>query len=387
MLSQRLDTLSRELIRFWVQQGVDREHGGFHGTLDRAGAPKAPTDKGLVQQARHLWTFSTWHELREPTNVIRQIADDTYAFMIRHMRAADGEFVFKVSRDGARRVESKKQLYAQSFAIYALATYGRALGVDTALEQSLDCFRSIERLHDARYGGYDQSADPGWLTPGAQKETNTHIHLLEAFTELHRATGDTLVRERLSELARVTATALYQSGQHYVHREFLRDFTPVGAARCSYGHDIETAWLLLDAARELDATEHTVLLGAALGMARHASDAGFDPVHGGFFEEGPMGGDPDMRAKVWWVQAEALIGLLELYVRTGESRHLARLERTLAFIERYLRDPEHGEWYWQTNEDGTASPRGTDKGEEWKASYHSVRALLFTQERLAAVGL
>lgn len=384
MLRRRMEALAAESIEFWRTHGVDPEHGGFHGTLDRKGQPKEPSDKGLVQQSRHLWTFSTWYERREATPEVRAIADRSYRFIVEHMRdETDGEFYFKVSRDGQRVTEPKKQLYAESFAIYALAAYGRVFGVREALDHALRCFRSIDqRSHDAEHLGYDQSDDPGWLPPGAHKGTNTHIHLLEAFTELFRATGDGLVKRRLDELVTVTATRLFQPSGNYVHQEFLRDFTPFGPARCSYGHDIETAWLLVDAATALGRPEDPLAVDAATRMARHASDAGFDAEHGGFFEEGAVGAAPDERLKVWWVQAEALPGLWRLYRLTGEPRHLERLERTLTFIERHQRDAEFGEWYWDTHPDGAPGPRGSDKGEEWKTGYHGVRALVFTSDWL-----
>jgi mannobiose 2-epimerase len=293
----------------------------------------------------------------------------------------DGEYVFKVSRDGGRVVEPKKQLYAESFAIYALAAYGRVFGAEEAKALALECFRSIDqRSHDSTLLGYDQSDDPGWLSAGAHKETNTHIHLLEAFTELYRATGDHMVKERLDELVTVTATKLFQPARNYVHQEFLRDWTPFGDPRCSYGHDIETAWLLMDAAAALGRPEDAVAVDAATRMGRHASDAGFDAEHGGLFEEGPVGAPPDKTLKVWWVQAEALPGLWRLYRLTGEARHLDRLERTLTFVEQHQRDAEFGEWYWDTHPDGSPGPHGSDKGEEWKTSYHGVRALVFASD-------
>lgn len=381
-LRHRLDTLAVELIRFWRTHGEDREFGGFHGTLDRAGKPKEPTDKGLIQQSRHLWTWSTWYERREPTPEVRAIADRSYRFIVDHMRDdADGEFYFKVSRDGRTVTEPKKQLYAESFAIYALAAYGRVFASDEAKRLALACFRSIDqRSHDAEHRGYDQTNDPGWHSAGAAKETNTHIHLLEAFTELYRATGDPMVKERLDELVDVTATDLFQPSDNYVHQEFLRDFSPFGPPRCSYGHDVETAWLFMDAAAALGRPEDAVAADAATRMGRHASDVGFDPEYGGFFEEGAVGAPPDKLLKVWWVQAEALPGLWRLYRLSGEARHLERLERTLSYIETHQLDREFGELYWDTNPDGSPGPHGTDKGEEWKTSYHGVRALVFTSD-------
>lgn len=386
MLSKRMDQLALELIEFWTSKGVDRDFGGFHGTIDRAGEPKEPTDKGLIQQSRHLWTLSTWYERRAATPEVKALADTSYRFLVDHFLDADGEFFFKVSRDGKKVTEPKKVLYAQSFAIYALATYGRVFGVEAAKAQALACFQSIDkRAHDAKNLGYDQTHDPGWLAEGAQKGTNTHIHLLEAFTELLRATGDAVVRERLEELVTVTRTKLFQPEFHYVHQEFLVDWTPHADRQCSYGHDLETVWLLLDAVDALGRPDDADARAAALSLGLHAAEYGFDAELGGYFEEGPPGGAPAKLSKIWWVQAEALPGLWRLYELTGDRQQLERLTATLSYIEQHQRDAEYGEWYWETNPDGSVGPRGTDKGEEWKTSYHGVRALVFTSDWMRGV--
>jgi mannobiose 2-epimerase len=372
----RLSVLAADSVRFWREHGVDRELGGFHGTLSRRGDPVAPTDKSLVQQARHTWTFSMWYERREPVVAVREIADHGYRFLAHFRDERDGEFVYKVSREG-KLVDPKKQLYPESFAIYALAEYGRVFSHHEALAQAMKCFRAIDgRAHDAEYGGYDQRNDPGWLAPGAEKGTNTHIHLLESFTELYRATRDGAVKARLEELIEVVATKIVQPAG-YAHKEFERDWTPHAEPVASYGHDLETVWLLIDALDALGRERDEVVVGAARRLGEQAAHDGYDAKLGGYFEEGPPGGAPAKLEKVWWVQAEALAGLWWTYRLTGDASYLDRLEGTLGFIETRQRDPEHGEWFFGVNPDGSLGPRGDNKGEEWKTGYHALRALVF----------
>lgn len=377
-LLPRLSRLSEDLLRFWLAHGPDREHGGFHGTLDRAGDPKAPTDKGLIQEARHLWVLSIWHE-RENQPDTRALADDLYHFIEDHYRDESGEYHFKVTREGAV-AEGKKVLYAQAFVIFALSEYSRAFGVPEALQHALDCFFSIDRrAHDAQHGGYDQRRDPAWLSPEAEKETNTHLHLLEAFTTLYQVSKDETVRARLEELVTVFSNRVIQP-QGYAQQEFLLDWTPLGPPVVSYGHDIETAWLLLEAAGALGRSDDPRIQRAALRVGTLSATEGFDASAGGYFESGPLGGPPDHTEKIWWIQAEALLGLFRLYRLDPDPKMLERLERTLGFIETHLFDPKHGEWYWGVAPDGSLGPKGDDKGSEWKASYHALRATLFLQE-------
>lgn len=375
-IQTRLSALAADSVEFWRGHGIDREQGGFHATLDRRGDPVAPTDKGLVQQARHLWTFSMWYERREASPAVREVADHTYRFLANFRDARDGEYFYKVARDG-KVADPKKQLYPESFAIYALAEYGRVFFSHAALGEAMQCFRAIDRrAHDAEYGGYDQRSDPGWLAPGAEKGTNTHIHLLESFTELYRATHDAAVKARLEELTNITATKIVQPAG-YAHKEFKRDWTPHAEPVASYGHDLETVWLLIDALDALEREGDEVVLGAARRLGEHAARDGYDAKLGGYFEEGPPGGTPQKLEKVWWVQAEALSGLWWMYRLTGDTSYLDRLEGTLSFIETRLRDPEYGEWFFGVNPDGSLGPRGDNKGEEWKTGYHALRALVF----------
>jgi mannobiose 2-epimerase len=375
----RLEALAANVMDFWKAHGPDSKYGAIYGFHDRKGTPKEDADKGLIQEARHLWSFSTWYARREKSAEIKAVADSIYQFLIAHFLDQDGEFFYKVSRDGSKVVEPKKQLYAESFAILALATYSEIFGVPEAGQRALRCFQSIDRrMHDAEYGGYDETQDPGWLAPGAQKDTNTHIHLLEAFTALYRSSKDETVRARLEEMVKVVATRIVQPA-NYAHKEFYRDWRIHDKPVVSYGHDLETAWLLVDALDALGAPNEAVRQ-VALGLGKHAAERGYDAAKGGYFEEGVPGAAPTKLEKIWWVQAEALPGLWWLYRLSNDVSFLDRLEGTLSWIETKQLDAQYGEWFWGINPDGSVGSHGDHKGEEWKAEYHALRALLFTSD-------
>jgi len=207
---------------------------------------------------------------------------------------------------------------------------------------------------------------------------------MEAFTELYRVEADSLVGQRLNELADLVADELLQP-EGYVHKEFERDFTPVGPAEVSYGHDLETAWLLLDAAEVLDRSDDTKLLDTARTMGVNSSAWGFDTGHGGYFHRGPPGEQPDDLAKIWWVNFEALVGLWTVYTLTEDVVHLRRMESTLSWLEDAQDDP-YGEWFKETDESGDPGGSwGDQKGDLQKTSYHNLRALVFTADRMEAV--
>lgn len=378
----RVDALADQVFAFWKTKGPDRVNGGFFGTLDRMGTPTTPTDKGLIQQARHLWTFANWYELRGKNPEAQEIANHLYKFLPFFYDSASRQYVWKVSEKGivssieANRV---KVLYVQGFAIYALATYGRVFQVAQAKAQALETYRAIDARHDAVNTGYNENNDWGFNALGAPKSTNTHIHLMEAFTALYQATGDTGVRARLEELVTVVTDKIFQPNPGYCHLQFGDNWQTKGQPSVSYGHDLETAWLLLDAARALGRPDDAKIVTTALAMGTHAAEWGFDMIGGGYFEDGSPGGQVTSKKKIWWAQAEALPALLSFYQLTQDSRHLDKLEKTLTWIEQRQRDTPETEWFWGIEPDGTLDKsHGTNKGEEWKASYHNSRALTLT---------
>ena len=374
----RLAVLTTDTANWWLTHGVDATNGGFYGTLNAQGASVTPRDKGLIQEARHLWMFSIYYERRGNLPAAKAAADSTYAFIVSHMRdASDGEFYFKVNETGATIVDSKKLLYAEGFAVYALAEYGRIFGVQAAKDYALACFRHMDgRAHDATYKGYDQRKDaPGWLAAGVEKETNTHIHLMEAWTALYRATSDALVGARLSEMIDVVATKLLQP-TNYVAQNFKVDWTPTGTVYVSYGHDLETTWLLQDAAKAAGRDTEASIIAASLAMGKHSSERGFNATTGAYNYQGvPNSAAVTDTEHIWWVEFESLSGNDWLYRLSCDPVYLTRLESTLKWLE--ARRDTTGEWYWGNLPSGAVGSQGTNKGSEWKASYHDLRSLVF----------
>jgi len=376
-LAARLEKLSEGVMGFWLEHGPDREHGGFHGTLDREGRPIEPTDKGLIQQARHLFSLSTWYEMVDKKPEVKALAEGQARFLLDHFRdPASSEFVLTVSREGTVK-NPARVLYAQSFAIYALVEYARVFGDQKAGEAALACFRSIDGAHDATHGGYFRQNDPPWLTAGAAKETNTHLHLLEAFTALAAHSGDPQVKARLAELFDLFLTRIVQQ-DGYAALDFTMDFSPFGPKKVSYGHDLETSWLLFEAAKILERTSDPVARGVILTLGHNSSVWGYDAERGGYFDGGLPHGAVTQPNKIWWVQAEAMPSLVRLFELTHKTEYLDRLDGTIRWIEEHQQDREFGEWYWGILPDLSLDPeRGAHKGSEWKSSYHQIRGLLY----------
>jgi mannobiose 2-epimerase len=325
---------------------------------------------------------------------LREAADVGFRFLRDRMWDAEhGGFFWEVDPTGTKVVRGDKHLYGQAFGLYALSEYHLASGNTEARALANRLFALLEsRAHDAEYGGYreffarDWSAPPpganGYLgAPADVKLMNTHLHLLEALTTYVRAGAPARARERLSELVAIESQAVIRKGWGASTDRHRRDWTPLvdDATRVSYGHDLENIWLVVDALRALDqptAPYHDLFRTVFDYALRH----GYDEDAGGFFDSGLPGKPADRRAKIWWVQAEALVSALTMFELTREPQYVDVFARTWEFVNTRQTDWASGEWHEAVDPGGR--PRAGNKAHPWKAGYHNGRALIEALERI-----
>jgi mannobiose 2-epimerase len=371
-ISQRTASLAQRAAQFWLTHGVDWKYGGFHGKLDKSGNPSSPTSKFIIQQSRHLWSFSEWYHDQEENHTVKDVCDMQFEFLKnKFLISSSGEFRSHVNRDGSPLKNELRQ-YFQSFGIYAMSNYARVFKNEQAAEIALACFRSIDkRAHDDEHGGYSQKPE----YKNGNKDTNTQMHLMEAFTALYELTGDSLVRLRLNEMMDLMVEKVIDP-RGYGNAVFDRAWNPINTKNPSYGHDIELAWLILDAARALGRMEEENLRETVGKFGETISRNGFDSNKGGYYHVGDRNGKVIDRTKVWWVQAEAVAGLWWTWILTKDAVHLSRLEKTLDWIENYQISKKLGAWYGYVSPNGGISG-SNNLGYDWKASYHNMRAMIY----------
>jgi mannobiose 2-epimerase len=391
-----LDLLRRSVLDFYLPQSVDLLNGGYMED-HRDGRFVGRCEKFLTLQARQIWFFSTL----AAEDVDRQRCLDAafagYVFLDRNFRDHRlGGYFSKTDEFGAP-TDRRKHLYHNSFALYALVAYHQVSRDRTALTRAQELFRVIDqRAHDDRNGGYTEFFHPDWrpVTEASEstyvgaigtKTYNTHLHLLESFSALYKVWPDPLLRMRLEELMRINTTTV----QHPQFRCNLDGWQPnwvmVDAPRnlrASYGHDVECVWLVLEGARSLRVSTR-LYRSWAESLAAYSLEHGYDTDHGGFHYAGPLGEAADDTRKEWWVQAEGLLGMLELYRLTGDARYYARFKETLDFIERHQIAPDGG-WWATRAADGSATGNTSRTG-MWQGAYHSGRALLFAARILSEI--
>jgi mannobiose 2-epimerase len=296
--------LTDGIIAFWIEHGPDTRHGGFEGGLDRKGHPIPSRPRSLVQHARFLWSFSAAYRL-DPRPTYREMADRSLSFLReRFYDPLRLGWYYLVSAEGLP-LNRQKHLYGQSYVIYGLSEYFLAFGDEEALRLALDTFGVIDRFgHDGQWRGYRESFSEAWRpipqhpdygVSGDQKTMNTHLHLLESFTNLYRASQDATVKSRLEELIDVCANTIIDARRGCALQYFEPDWTPLPSP-ISYGHDIELSWLLAEAGDACGIRHASSIRELSLLLARAVARNGLDRENGGvFYEADPTGTAPGNR--------------------------------------------------------------------------------------------
>ena len=384
--------LETNLVKFYLPGCVDQTNGGYLESL-RDGQFAPTGEKFLTLQGRQLWFFSTLALADIEKEAALAAAKSGFDFLEKHFRDKDhGGYYSRVSGEGRPR-DTRKHAYLNSFALYGLVAYHRVSGDKAALDAAQALFRTLEeKAHDRQHGGYVEFFTADWRPITDAKEQsyvgaigtktyNTHLHMLESFAELYRAWPDPLVGRRLAELLTINTSTVrhpeYGCNIDGWRPNWRMVETPANL-RASYGHDVECAWLALDAARTLGQSPR-LLRSWAESLCAYSLKHGYDREHGGFFYTGPLGRASDDTRKEWWVQAEALVSMLEMYRLTGKAEYYALFSQTLDFVEKHQVAPE-GSWWASRKADG--SPLSNTRSSSWQGAYHNGRALLLSAQLL-----
>lgn len=373
--------LEENILRFWSEKMIDHKFGGFYGTIDGHNRLVAQANKGAVMHMRILWTFSAaYRVLGNPS--YREVADHAYAYVCQHF--IDHEFggvYWEVDYLG-NPVQSKKQTYAQGFALYAFSEYYRATKVPDALELSIGLFKLIESFcKDSVKGGYWEAFTQDWQPledmrlsdkdENEAKTMNTHLHILEPYTNLLRIwPDDDLVRAQ-RELIGTFSGKIYNPQTGHLQLFFNEDWQVKGTV-VSYGHDIESAWLLWEAAEMIGDQD---LLNKIEPICLHIAEAARE----GLMDDGSMAyelkGNYLDKERHWWVQAEAVVGFSYMHRLNNDEDYKGISAALWKYIRQQLVDSENGEWYWSRLDNGEVN-RVEDKAGFWKCPYHNGRMCL-----------
>ena len=400
-------SIQTEMLNKWYPQAVDNEFGGFISTFSYDFKPTGPQDKMIVTQARHTWTTAKAAD-RYP-NVIYYKDDSQHGFQFLRDVMWDkqyGGFYTLVDRKGAVKNGDDKNAYGNAFGLYALSAYYHMSHDTAALNLAKKSFNWLEQhSHDPVHKGYFQhlrrDGTPIKRSPATPstsdlgyKDQNSSIHLLEALTELYAVWPDPLVRERLDEMLHLVRDVITAPKGNLV-LFFQPDWKPVSFRdsseavvlkhrnldHVSFGHDVETAYLMLEASHALGLKNDTKTTIVGKRMVDHALANGWDKKLGGFYDQGYYFKDkPGMTiinaSKNWWSQAEGLNTLLLMADQypNDSARYFDQYKLLWQYCQTYLIDHQYGEWYEEGLDHDPQRKTGL-KGHIWKAAYHTYRAL------------
>ncbi len=409
-------SLTKDLLGIYYPRSMDTVYGGFLSTFTFDNKPAGNQEKMVVTQSRHTWTTSK-AALRYPEKLYyRNEATAGFQFLANIMWDKQyGGFYTLVTRKGEIPAgnPANKEAYGNAFAIYALAAYYDLSKDEAALALAKKAFFWLEEhSHDKLHKGYFQhlkrDGEPIRRNPNTPvtaetgyKDQNSSIHLLEALTELYGVWKDPLVRERLQEMlflirdtivtARGNLTLFFtwdwkpvsvqDSSRGYISQHHNLDYV-------SFGHDVETAYLMLESSRALGIQNDSVTLMTGKRLLDHALANGWDATVGGFYDEGYyFKGDPGItilkQSKNWWAQAEGLNSLLLFsdYFPNDPHRYFEKFKILWTYTQTYLIDHQWGDWY-DEGLDKSPGRRTALKSQIWKAAYHNYRSLSNCVDRL-----
>ena len=418
--NNKLDTIAQQmryaakqgLIEVYYPRDIDTVYGGYLSTFSYDFQPVGEQDKMIVTQARHIWSTAKAAMFYHDTSYI---AMSRHGFLFLRDKMWDkeyGGFYNLVTRGGTPK-STIKEAYGNAFAMYGLSAYYECSHDTAALNLAKKTFQWLEQhSHDPKYKGYYQhlqrdgtpvkrGADVKSTSDLGYKDQNSSIHLLEALTELYHVWKDPLVKARLQEmLTLIRDTIVTPKGnlQLFFTPEWkpvsFRDSTEQSILQhrnldhVSFGHDVETAYLMQEATEALGNMHDAKTLAIGKKMVDHALHVGWDNSLGGFYDEGYYFKDkPGLtiinKSKNWWAQAEGLNTLLimaQLYP-VDPKNYLQHFYKQWDYVQTYLIDHEHGDWY-EEGLDNEPQRKTALKAHIWKGSYHNFRALMNCINRL-----
>jgi mannobiose 2-epimerase len=386
---EELEKELQNILVYWQKNTIDATHGGFYGRIDNNNTIYKEAPKGAVLNSRILWSFSAAFNLtKEP--VYLRTAERAFTYLRDHF--IDKEFggvYWSVDFKG-NALDTKKQIYALAFAVYGLSEFYISSKNEEAKELAIQLYNEIlEHSYDTKNGGYIEALSRDWKEIGdlrlgkkdanEKKSMNTHLHLLEAFSNLYRIWTNEKLEERITELVFIFLNHIIDPETHHLVLFFDEKWNRKSEI-VSYGHDIEAAWLIEEAAL---LTGNTSLINQVKKQSVELATAAMDGLDadGGLWYEYDIDKDDLIKEKHWWPQAEAMVGFFNAWQITRDETFLQQSLKSWHFIQNHILDKKNGEWFWGIKKDG--SVMNEDKVGIWKCPYHNSRACIELIKRMA----
>lgn len=368
--------LSDRIIPFWKRLRDD-EHGGYYGYMDFDLKVDKEFEKGCILNSRILWFFANAYMTLKDKSLLAEAAH-AYSFMREYCEDKEyGGVFWSVTYDGLP-LDTTKHIYNQAFAIYALSSYYAASNDSSALDFAMSLFEKIETIGTDSYG-YLESFNRKWELEDndklsengllADKTMNTLLHVLEAYTELYRVNKDERVKKALIKILDAFRNQVFNEETHRLEVFFDEKMNTISDLY-SYGHDIEASWLLDRAATVL--ADEQIKADTNAYTNELVAEVYKEALSDGAMNNECFKGVVDT-TRVWWVQAEAMVGFYNCYEKTGITEYKDITEKLWIYIKEHIIDKRQGsEWFWDLDKDNNPVSRKPIV-EPWKCPYHNGR--------------
>jgi mannobiose 2-epimerase len=381
--------LTGNLLPYWSENMVDNINGGFYGRIDGNEKVYPDEDKGGILNARILWTYSSAYRIYKDTSYLRLASRAKEYIMVHFIDKLYGGAYRSVNAKGEPS-DTRKQIYTQTFFIYALAEYYRATGDKEAIKTARDIFEAFEKYAlDKESNGYFEVFTRDWhrsrdkligeTTISDEKTMNTHLHLMEAYTNLYRVWPDKRMAERLRNVAEIFLDHIIDKQTSHLICFMDKSWNRTSMID-SYGHDIEASWLLCESANLLCDPDLLARIKKVSIKIADAASEGLQTDGSMLYEKDLATGHlPEERS--WWVQSEAIVGYLNAYELSGDEKYLDRSVNCWNYTKQHLIDSKKGGWFSGVSESGVAG-KG-DKAGFWICPYHNGRMCMEVVERVS----
>ncbi len=386
-LKAELHSELKNILDYWSTNTLDYNNSGFFGKIDHHNKVVKKAPKGIILNTRILWSFAAASNYLK-TDKYAEICLRSYDYLTAYFKDNKHKGVFWELDHKGNPINKRKQVYAQSFTIYALSEYYLFSKNEEVKTWAIELFEILEQFaKDKKSIGYLEAFNEDWSPikdmrlsdkdMNAAKTMNTHLHILEAYTSLLKVYDNPKLRASLKELVEIFLERFLNMNNHY--DLFFDKNWKLLSNSVSYGHDIETAWLLIEAAKivgDVDLLNQTWKL--AIKVADTFLDEAID-ADGAVMNEKNLDTNHLDTDRHWWPQVEALIGLNYVYNLTKEQKYLDNSVNIWNFTKRNLIDRVNGEWFFRVDKNGNPYT-GEDKVSMWKAPYHTSRACIILNQ-------
>lgn len=382
--------LRQNILPYWMKNTPDRLNGGFYGALTNNNQVHNEVERSAVLNSRILWTFSTAARIYQDETYLSTAKWAMQALM-QHFWDSKHEGIYWSVDAVGNPVNDRKHVYAQAFSIYGLSAYYQVTQDAQALHLAKRLFELVDlHTYDPQFGGNIECRARDWsaledmrlssIDLNSSKSMNTMLHLLEACTALTGIWQDARLSKRFEDLIALFSNTIIDSENGHQRLFFDNQWQSL-SQNISYGHDIETSWLLLEAA---DASGQPRLIDQAKSIAQHMAQVVFEqslqPDGSILYEAGP--GGHKVTDRHWWAHAEAVVGFYNAYQLSKKEHFLQSSSTVWTYIQNHFIDHEFGDWYKLLNENG--SPYLDHyKVSPWECPYHHSRMCFEMIRRLS----